>query len=72
MTKLVLESESQHTKEINKQENVNSQQNFVVFLAGRDSENKITELLHRKGKKKKKKKKKKMDKSVILMTGSDL
>ena len=30
------------TKEINKQENANSQQNFVVLLAGRDSEHKIT------------------------------
>ena len=29
-------------KEIYKQENANSQQSFVVFLAGTDSENKIT------------------------------
>ena len=41
VTKLFLDRDP-NTKEINKQENANSQQNFVVSLAGTDSENKIT------------------------------
>ena len=48
--KLFLELNS-NTKEINKRKIANSQQNLVVFLARTDSENKIIEILHRKGQK---------------------
>ena len=62
VAKLFLESDST-TKEINKQENANSQQNLAVFLAATDSENISIQIIHRKGQIKK------LDRVVIVRTG---
>ena len=51
---------------INKQKNADSQQNLAVFLAGKDSENKIIRILH------KKRTKTNLDKLVIIRTGTYL
>ena len=50
VTDLFLELEFQH-KGNKKIKNVNSQQNIAVFSIAIDSENKIIQLLHRKGQK---------------------
>ena len=65
MTKLFLELEFQHKG--NKQtKNANSQQKIAVFSAATDSENKIIQMLHRKGQKIK------LDRIVIIRTGTYL
>ena len=59
-----LESDS-NTKEINsRKKNANSQPNIAVFSASRDSENKIIQILHRKGEKVK------LERIVIVRTGT--
>ena len=53
MTNLFLESKFQHKgnkqKKKKKKKNANSQQNHAVFLAATDSENKIIQILRKKG-----------------------
>ena len=65
MTNLFLESEFQH--KANKQtKKANSQQNHAVYQVATDSENKIIQILHRKGQIKN------LNRIVIVRTGNYL
>ena len=50
VTKLFLESEVQYkgNKQMKKKKNANLQQNFAVFSAATDSDNKVIQILYRK------------------------